>query len=338
MFKSALIKLTGVYLFILMAVSIAFSFNLYRISTGEVGSRLRRQVDFFARDPSLSYFVPDISPFERERINELDASRRHVIAELVYANMFILIVGGVGSYMLARITLRPIEEAHAAQARFTADASHELRTPLAAMRAETEVALRDPSLTLEEAREQLASNLEELARLSDLSEGLLQLARGDVDDAVREPVAVSDLIELAVEHVASPASQKHISITVSKLPQAEVLGDGRQLKQAVVILLDNAIKYSEPKTTISIKAFKRDGTAKITVTDQGKGIDDADLPHIFDRFYRADTARSQANVSGHGLGLAIAQQVVSQHGGTMDVSSKLGNGSTFTISLPIHSA
>lgn len=336
MFRSALLKLTGVYLFILMAVSIAFSFNLYRVSTVEVGNRLRRQADFFTRGPDSVY--NDLSPFEQERLEELEASRRHVIAELVYANVFILVVGGLGSYALARITLRPIEEAHAAQARFTADASHELRTPLAAMRAETEVALRDPSLTLKEARELMGSNLEELARLSDLSEGLLQLARGDADDAVREPVAVLDLLQLAAEHVATPAAQKKIQIKIGKVPQADVLGDGRQLKQAVVVLLDNALKYSPPKTTITVKAHKKESNIIISVTDQGQGIQSDDMPYIFDRFYRADTARSQANASGHGLGLAIAQQVVQQHGGTISATSKPDKGSTFLISLPIHTA
>ncbi len=338
MFRSALLKLTGVYLFILMAVSIAFSFNLYRVSTGEVGNRLRRQADFFTRDSDFAYNLPDLSPYERERIAELQASRRHVIAELVYANIFILLVGGLGSYALARITLRPIEEAHAAQARFTADASHELRTPLAAMRAETEVALRDPNLSLEEARELMSSNLEELSRLSDLSEGLLQLARGDVDDAVREPVAVTDLVQLAVEHVNSTASQKKITVKTGKLATVDVLGDGRQLKQAVVILLDNAIKYSTPKTTITVKANKKDNNVCISVSDQGQGINAEDLPYVFDRFYRADTARSQANVGGHGLGLAIAKQVVAQHNGTIGVNSQPSKGSTFTITLPIYSA
>lgn len=337
MFRSALLKLTGVYLFILMAVSIAFSFNLYRVSTGEVGIRLQRQADFFTRG-TVTYNLSDLSPYERERLAEMEASRRHVIAELVYANLFILVVGGLGSYVLARITLRPIEEAHAAQARFTADASHELRTPLAAMRAETEVALRDPHLTLSDARELMSSNLEELSRLSDLSEGLLQLARGDVDDALREPVQVSDLIQLAVDHVSSSAKHKKISIKTGALPAVEVLGDGRQLKQAVVILLDNAIKYSPAKTTITVKASKKDAVIIMSVHDQGQGISADDLPYVFDRFYRADAARSQANVSGHGLGLAIAKQVVTQHNGTIAVTSKLNEGSTFTISLPIHSA
>ncbi len=338
MFRSALIKLTGVYLFILMAVSIAFSFNLYRVSTGEVGNRLRRQADYFTRGPDYTYNLPSVPPYEEERVAELEASRRHVVAELIYANLFILLVGGLGSYALARITLRPIEEAHAAQARFTADASHELRTPLAAMRAETEVALRDPKLTLVEARELMGSNLEELSRLSDLSEGLLQLSRGDNDDTVREPVAVSNLVQLAVEHVASPAAHKKITFEVGKLSPVHVLGDGRQLKQAVVILLDNAIKYSQPKTTITIKVLKKDTNVTISVTDQGQGINADDLPYVFDRFYRADTARSQANVSGHGLGLAIAKQVVEQHNGTISVTSKPGKGSTFIICLPIDSA
>lgn len=338
MFRSALLKLTGVYLFILMAVSIAFSFNLYRVSTGEVGMRLRRQADLFTRDVDFLYNASGLSPYKQERLAELEASRRHVIAELAYANIFILIVGGVGSYILARITLRPIEEAHAAQARFTADASHELRTPLAAMRAETEVALRDPHLTLDEARDLMTSNLEELSRLSDLSEGLLQLARSDVEDAIREPVAVADLVQLAVEHIESTANNKRITIIVGKLPTLNVLGDGRQLKQAVVILLENALKYSQPKTTITVKAAKKDKSVLISVSDQGQGVKASDLPHVFDRFYRADTARSQANVSGHGLGLAIAKQVVEQHNGTITAASKPGKGSTFTIHLPIYTA
>lgn len=339
MFRSALVRLTGIYLLILMVVSMFFSIALYRISTHEVNNRLRRQVDFVNNNAPTIFGRPGYdpdgpNPFETEREQELAISREHVIDQLIYANVLIFICGGIGSYMLARRTLHPIEEAHEAQLRFTADASHELRTPLAAMRAETEVALRNRKLTAQEARELLQSNLEELGRLTDLSESLLQLARGADDVSHHQSIDLKTVVTRAIKQTEPLAGVKAIAIKQSPAPTITVTGDASQLTQALVILLDNAIKYSEPGTAINVSLTHDKPGAHLSVADHGRGIQDTDLPHIFDRFYRADNARSQANVGGHGLGLSIAQQIIDLHGGSIDVKSTLGKGSRFTINLP----
>lgn len=341
MFKSALVKLTGLYLLILMAVSLLFSFSLYKISTNEVNNRLRRQADFITGQPDVSIGVGggirtfSIGPFEQQRLEELTNTKQHVLWELFYANLLVLVIGGLGSYLLARHTLKPIEESHAAQTRFVTDASHELRTPIAAMRAETEVALRDKKLSITDARELLASNVEELDRLGKLSEGLLLLARGnqtsDLQEVVKIPVAVKD----AVSQVSHQAETKHILINIEDIPKVEILGNKIQLVQLLVILLDNAIKYSEPKQPITLSGSTEHNHVRLQVADLGVGVKASSLTHIFERFYRADSARSSQNASGNGLGLAIAKQITEAHHGSIEATSTPGSGSIFTIVLPI---
>jgi signal transduction histidine kinase len=320
-----------------MVVSLLFSLNVYRISTYEVDNRLSRQVDFLNTRPFIGPGF-DINPFERERQSELSNSKRHVIGQLLYANMLVLLVGGLGSYLLARLTIKPIEEAHLAQARFAADASHELRTPIAAMRTETEVALLNPKLSLKEAQNLLKSNVEELDRLTILSEGLLQLARGVDDVTTDEVVAVRDIVSAAITQTARATKAKHITIDVQTIPNVSVTGNSIQLVQLLVILLDNAVKYSPEKQTVTLGAVQQHGHIALSVSDHGIGIGADDLEHVFERFYRADTARSKANASGYGLGLSIAEQIASAHHGFIQADSTLGAGSVFTITLPVHEA
>jgi signal transduction histidine kinase len=238
------------------------------------------------------------------------------------------------SYILARRNLEPIEEAIEAQSRFASDASHELRTPLAAIQTENEVALRNPKLTLARAKDILTSNLEEVTRLQALSAGLLRLAREDGRDITLSPVALSEAVAQAISHYHKPAKQKHITVT-NKVSGTVVHADQHSLTQALEILLDNAIKYSPVKTTVAITGGKRGKEGFVTVADEGPGISSKDLPLIFDRFYRADISRSSQRVSGHGLGLALAQKIVEQSGGAINAKSKLGKGAKFTISFPL---
>lgn len=315
-----------------MAVSLFFSLNLYRISTREVGNRLRNQAELFSTRATPFGQVLEVRPLEQENQEQLHATRRQVLGDLVYSNFLILVLGGIGSYLLAKRTIKPIQESHEAQARFTADASHELRTPIAAMRAETEVALRDPKLKLKEARHLLRSNVEELESLSVLTDGLLVLAGGNGHD-MGEKVALNQIIESALKQTAHAAKQKTVKIEVAKPPKAYLRGNQTRLVQAVVILLDNAIKYSPSKTTVSLRT-KVGSSLQIAVSDQGHGISPADLEHVFERFYRVDKSRSHAEVGGHGLGLSIAQQIAQAHDGHIAATSTLGKGSVFTIHLP----
>ncbi|MBP9826998.1 HAMP domain-containing histidine kinase [Candidatus Saccharibacteria bacterium] len=336
MFQSATQKLTAMYLVIILLISFFFSIIVYQISSREIEAGLVRQEEVLRSVPRYRMMLNDPDVIH-ERSLRIIEGRTRIIGNLIVLNIIIAAAGGVGSYLLARRTLLPIQEAHEAQVRFTADASHELRTPLATMQTEIEVALRDPKLTLSQSHELLKSNLEELANLQSLSESLLYLAQGKNDQRDFSTLEVSDLLSKAIKRVKSLAHQKGVVVQSAPKVAAKVRGVESQLIELVVILLDNAIKYSHAGATVNLSAKVYKKTVDIIVGDQGIGIAKADITHIFDRFYRVNTHRSKTQVSGHGLGLAIAQEISEVHGGYIKVMSQFGKGSTFTVSLPRHS-
>jgi signal transduction histidine kinase len=235
--------------------------------------------------------------------------------------------------LLARRTLQPIQDALEAQSRFTSDASHELRTPLTAMQAEIEVALRDKSLTKEDARALLESNLEEVVKLRRLSDRLLQLASAD-NEMELTPTSLEEVSIEALNRALPQAEAKNILITNEAGPLL-VMGNSENLTDVVAILLENAIKYSPPKTTIRVQSQKHGKQALLRVKDQGQGIKASEIPHIFERFYRADQSRTGHSAGGYGLGLAIAKQIVTLHRGDIYCKSTPTKGTTFTVALPL---
>jgi signal transduction histidine kinase len=337
MFHKTSLKLAALYLTIIMAISLAFSINLYNISVREIDRGLRRQQSAVISDlPNLQNITPNpFGQFSQERETNLSEAKNHLITNLILINIVILLGGGLLSYFLARRSLLPIEKAHEAQSRFTADASHELRTPIAAMRTETEVALMNPKLDLGQAKKQLESNLEELGKLTTLSENLLRLSQVDKLNLKKEPVKVKQFIDSAIERVLPSAEAKSILINSNTSAELSVIGDKASLQEVITTILDNAIKYSPDKTEIKVTAKKIDNLAVISIKDHGIGIKTEDLDHIFERFYRADTARSKAKTNGYGLGLAIAKSVVDLHEGTIEVTSQPDKGSVFIIKLPL---
>lgn len=334
MFHKTAVKLALLYLAIMMAISLFFSANIYQLSVQELDRGLRRPgnvLDNFSDDD----LPPSLQRYRAAQAQQYGEAKNHILQRLVFINLIILAGGGLLSYYLAVRTLRPIEEANEAQSRFTADASHELRTPIAAMRAETEVALMDPKLSLKDAKEKLRSNLEELDRLTQLSEGLLRLARMEHIELPTEPIRVAPIVEDAVNRVIPLAEQKNILITTGKISDdLQITGDAPSLTEVLVILLDNATKYSPEKSEVHIDVAKQPRYLTIQVRDQGVGIKASELPHIFERFYRADTSRTTQQAHGYGIGLAIAKNIVELHRGKISVESHPGKGSTFTISLP----
>lgn len=335
MFKSATLKLTGWYLALVMGLSLAFSFVLYHSSVGSLQSSFDHQ-RVAIRDQYQSYYGVPPSPYDLDALQSREVSRaeQQLIANLTLANIGVLLVGGAASFYMARRTLEPIEQALEAQTRFTADASHELRTPLTAMQAEIEVALRDKTLNIVEAREQLESNLEEVNKLQELSNNLLMLANQDTTSFAPQPVEVHDMLKDALSRTAKAAKERAVIIDNQSKP-LRVLGSKDGLAQLATILLDNAIKYSPNNSTITITTATKGGNALIAFADQGQGIKPDDLPHIFDRLFRADQSRNKEKVSGFGLGLSIAKKIVELHKGAIDVTSKVGKGSTFTIRVPL---
>ncbi len=332
MFHSAAAKLTMGYLAIIMALSIGCSVALYHVSSYELARSAQRPVDLYN-----AFFGPNnTDEVNSLRLVQLNKDRNNLKVNLLLFNVAVLTIGGGVSYYLARRTLRPIEEALEMQKRFAGDASHELRTPLTAMQTEIEVALRSPDLTKKGAVDLLKSNLEEVAKLKSLSEGLLALATARGNNKPHEKVSSAQIVDAAINQANKPAAAKKIKIK-SSVKDSVVAGNCQQLVNLLVILLDNAIKYSPSGSQVNITAKSQDNQAVISVSDQGIGIASADLAHIFERFYRADISRSKNTAQGYGLGLAIAKKIAELNHGSIRVKSAPGKGSTFTVRLPLAS-
>lgn len=325
------------YLAIIMLLSIGFSIIFYRTSM-KAFEPANTIPTHQASSPSAS--SPQLqttnngtaltgAPFQQQ----VATIRSTLFRQLVIFNTGMLVAGAFISYALARRTLRPMEAALETQKRFAADASHELRTPLATMLTEIDVTLRNPHATPARLKAALASSREELINLQTLSEHLLQLAQPtDNTNAAKKTVALDKAVLAAINRFHKVAQAKHIAIT-DLTPNLTGRIDMIALTQVLAILIDNAIKYSVPRTTITIGGHA-DGTyVYLWVRDQGIGIRPQDLPHIFDRFYRADISRSHHQANGYGLGLSLAQTIMRQQRGTISVKSEPGSGSTFTLKI-----
>ena len=324
--RSAVMRMTLFYLAILTLISVSFSVVVYDLSVRELDRSMPGQV---LRELGGRFFVGE---YEQRWLDLMDESQARLKQRLVIWNIVIIGLGAVGSYWFARRTLEPIDGAMERQGQFISDASHELRTPLTAMMTETEVGLRDPNLTIDEAKQLLASNLEEAKRLSGLTTNLLELSNGRQHELVLAPVGLAEVASRAAQQV-EPARAKRDTVITNTIAGQRVLGDAHRLEELLVILFDNAIKYSDKKAQITLAAKKHGRTVSLTVRDNGGGITPVDLPHIFDRFYRADASRSTQHIDGHGLGLSIARQIVEAHGGQITAASKVGQGTTFTVKL-----
>ncbi len=328
LFHSATLRLSAWYTLILFVISLLFSMIVFQISARELGMSYRapRPGELMrgmrANDDTLR-------AWREQRMGE---SRQRLLSQLVVFNLAVLSSGAIGSYLLARRTLRPIETALEAQTRFSSDAAHELRTPLAVMQSEIEVGLRDTSATKASYSTLLQSNLDEVNRMRTLTDRLLLLASNH--DMPLAPTSLETVAIDAVNHCIPLAQAKKISIENS-VGDISVMGSSDSLTDALVILLDNAVKYSPAKSAVRLSASVSGKHAKLRVSDTGAGIAPADLPHIFDRFYRADTSRSSQNVAGHGLGLSIAKQIIAAHHGHISVRNNTGKGTTFTLTLPL---
>jgi len=223
-----------------------------------------------------------------------------------------------------------------AQRRFVADAAHEMKTPLTAMKGNLEVTLQRDR-TAEEYRETILSNLESVDRLTTLTKSLLTLAKfsGNNGPLSLEPIDLQILMEEVVNDLSIMAQDKHITLRMECEPVPLLHGDRIQLKQTIVNLLDNALRHTPAEGTVVMRLAQEDNCVRLSIADTGLGIDPHHLPHVFERFYRADQARDRSS-GGTGLGLAIVKEIVEAHGGTVMVQSTVGIGSTFTISLPLN--
>lgn len=237
--------------------------------------------------------------------------------------------------MLARLqkTYSRLEEAYRAQRRFVADASHELRTPLTTIRGNVDLLRRMGVTDVSTQAEALADIAGEAERMSRMINDLLTLARADAGQEVkREPLQIAGLLQEVARQAPLLGQAAFTATGLEALVGRQVMGNRDYLKQLFFILLDNAFKYTPAGGRVDLVISVEAGNLVVRVRDTGSGIDPGDLEHIFDRFYRADATRSDG---GTGLGLAIARWIVEQHQGEIKVASRVGEGSTFTVILPL---
>jgi signal transduction histidine kinase len=334
MFISARRKLTAWYILILMSVSLSFSIVIYRGISAEIDRftqlqrlRIERRFDEVG--------IPR-PPIIIDR-NMVDEAKQHIIITFIGINGIIFFVMGGLSYFLAGKTLEPIQEMVEEQNRFVSDASHELKTPLTAMKSSLEVYVRDPNMTIVEAKQVLRENIQEVNRLQSLSESLLTLSENQSSSIPHlfSLVDIKKILKTSYNQVKHNAEKKKIKIHIATIPEKNMKGNEEKLIELFTILLDNAIKYSAEETTISLSGELLKKGIELRVSDKGIGIDEKDIPHVFDRFYRSDSARSKVGAGGYGLGLSIAKKIIQLHNGTIEIESALNFGTTVIVWLPI---
>lgn len=227
-----------------------------------------------------------------------------------------------------------LEQSFEKQRQFVQDASHELRTPLAAIRTNIEVTESDPDATTDDFRDLIETVKVQTARLTRLSEDLLMLTTSDPEQLQREPVDIAAIGHEVANQLAPLAASHSVTIRTEGHDELEIETNADLLYRCVFNLADNAVKYSKDGGAVVIRVSRSPGEARIDVIDHGLGIAPEDRERIFDRFYRADKARTRQR-GGNGLGLAIVQDIATALGGRVSVESTLGSGSTFTIRLPL---
>jgi signal transduction histidine kinase len=264
----------------------------------------------------------------------VDAQRRllYLLLALGAGTVAIATVGGV---VLTRQAMRPINAAFAAQRAFVADASHELRTPLTLMRTNVEVILEADAVPDPEDRALLEDVVAEAGHMGRLIGDLLVLARLDAGalPLARDPVALGPLVETTTRQMAHLAARQRVAVRRGDMDPLTVRGDAGRLEQVLLILLDNAVKYTNAGGEVEVTLRREGAQAALAVRDTGPGIPAAELPRLFARFHRAPGAGARAE--GSGLGLAIAQGIVQAHHGRLRADSAGGVGSTFTVLLPL---
>jgi len=285
----------------------------------------------------LTYNVPDVSGYGVLQMGKPIDDQMRVLNQFVSGLLLVgaisILVLGFGSWWMAGRSLRTTQNAWDMQQAFVANASHELRTPLTLMRASAEVAQRSTQPNPQQAA--LMTNIvEEVDHMSKLVDELLLLSRLDAHQLKLDirPIHVAGLVA-EIQRQFEPLMNSRQVIFVNQATTGTVLADVTRLRQVLIILLDNALRHTPPGGTISVQSIIEGRNLRIIVNDNGEGIAPEHLPHVFDRFYQADSARSK-DQKGTGLGLSIAKSLVEIQGGQISITSQPGQGTSISISLP----
>lgn len=287
--------------------------------------RLVAQAFTVRNEPFVVVAVTDESVLDRHYVR---------LAQLfALAALLGVLLLGVSSYYFAGRAVEPIRASAEGTRRFMTDAAHELRTPVASLRAHADVALQRPGLD-PETTDTLRTISTESARLTKLLSDLLTLARVDAGEptVARESFFLDDVVSDATALMSAAARTKGIALGQGSYEEARVVGDPDLVRQLLAILLDNALKYTPAGGRVTTHVFMKDSRAVVAVEDNGPGIEEAALPHVFERFYRSDEARRTA--VGAGLGLSIARWIVLAHGAELRVASWRGQGTRIEASFP----
>ena len=267
--------------------------------------------------------------------SQIQSTLGHLLWTLGIAGTAALALTVAVGIWLTQRSVQPMIASWERQRQFVADASHELRTPLAIIKTNLDIMLRNPEHTISEEMHFLGNAYAEVGRTADLIEKLLTLARADSQEQLIEknPVDLSALAQEVVDSLKplADAAEKNLYTVTPQFPCA-IRGDAARLRQLLLILVDNALKYTEPGAQITVSVECDTLQSTLRVVDTGVGIEAGLLPHVFERFIRSDKSRRRSG--GSGLGLAIAKWIVDAHGGEIQVTSALGKGTAFTVTLP----
>jgi len=255
-----------------------------------------------------------------------------LVRQLVLASAIGILLGALASLLMASRSLRPIIRAFQRQREFVADASHELRTPLTLIRTNVEAWLRRANGTTRVYARNIVEEVEQLNRIvGDLTTLALADARQLRIDP--KPMELNDVVRDLMTQTEPLAEERGVQLRPDLNGGVRVEADPARVRQLLLILIDNALTHTPTGGAVSVGVIRRNGRARVTIADNGDGIPPADLPHIFERFYRADKARNREN-GGSGLGLAIAKWIVDAHKGDIQVTSAEGKGTEVAVSLP----
>lgn len=256
---------------------------------------------------------------------------------LIFLGLLALVIATVIGHFMAGRAIIPMKEAYDKQKQFAADASHELRTPLAVVMASADLLLADPSIQNPFLKEILGDLKDEVKKMSKLVSDLLMVARSD-NNALKvkmQKIDLGKLLEQNIRMMTPLAEKKEISLVGENFRKMILTGDEQKIKQLILILVDNAIKYTPNGGKVIVRHEKSESNRAIfSVQDSGIGIAPEDQEKIFERFYRVDKVRSR-EMGGNGLGLAIAMEILKLHDGKIFVDSEVGHGTKFTVELKI---
>ncbi len=315
-FFLARLRLTFLYAVTSIVILGGSSIVLYNVLSRNIAQSIRENVF----DPKLAHFIID---------KTRDILQNRFITIDTVLIFFIIVIG----FLLTEKTLQPIKKNLEKQKRFVADASHELRTPIAVVISGLEVALRNKNLNLESAKNTLVDTLNEMKEFSKLSNHLLDISKYDIGVVtVKDKVQVEQVLVTTIAKIQPLIKEKEINLKLDLLHKALVFGNEIELGRVFYNIFTNAITHTQPKGSISVSDSIISNHYTVVIADTGVGIPEDILTKIFDPFFRGDTSR---NTGGSGLGLTLSKRIVESHKGTIGIKSKVGEGTSVAISIPL---